>query len=105
MNARNEIDLSRYSTVVSRIDPFRLEGEVIELVGLVIESRGPAAAIGDFCEIHTRAGRRIRTQVIGFRDGRVLSMPLEETGGLCLGDRIVARGGEFSVEVGVGLLG
>ena len=38
-----------------------------------------------------QAGRHIRTQVIGFRDGRVLSMPLEETDGLQLGDPIMAR--------------
>ena len=83
----------------------RLEGEVVELVGLIVESRGPAVAIGDFCEIRTRSGRAIRTQVIGFRDGRVLSMPLEETDGLCLGDRIVARGGESEVDVSSALLG
>ena len=43
--------------------------------------------------------------MIGFRDGRVLSMPLEETGGLCLGDRIVARGGNADVDVSPLLLG
>src|ERR1700722_18111546 len=61
--------------------------------------------MGDFCEIRTRGGRTIRTQVIGFRKGRVLSMPLEETDGLCLGDSIVARGGESDVEVSRQLLG
>ena len=55
-------------------------------MGLLVESNGPAAAVGDFCEISTQSGRVIRTQVIGFRDGRVLSMPLEETDGLHLGD-------------------
>ncbi len=83
----------------------RFEGEVVELVGLIVESRGPAVAVGDFCEIRTRNQRSIRTQVIGFRDGRVLSMPLEETGGLSLGDRIVARGGQSEVEVSKMLLG
>src|SRR5882757_2649299 len=82
-----------------------MEGEVVELVGLIVESRGPAAAIGDFCEIRTHGGRVIRTQVIGFRDGRVLSMPLEETDGLRLGDRIMARGGDCDVEVSPQLLG
>jgi len=100
-----ELDFSRYATILSRMDPVRHEGEVVELVGLIVESRGPAAAIGDFCEVRTRNGRGIRTQVIGFRDGRVLSMPLEETDGLCLGDRIVARGGESQVEVSPHLLG
>ena len=100
-----EIDFSRYTAIVNRMEPVRMEGEVVELVGLIVESRGPAAAIGDFCEIRTRNGRSIRTQVIGFRDGRVLSMPLEETGGLSLGDRIVARGGESEIDVSPQLLG
>ena len=76
-----------------------------EVVGLLIESRGPSAAIGDFCEVQTSSGRRIRTQVIGFRNGRVLSMPLEETDGLQLGDTVVARSEDARVEVGPGLLG
>jgi FliI/YscN family ATPase len=75
------------------------------VVGLLVESRGPAAAIGDFCEIATAGGRRIRTQVIGFRNGRVLSMPLEEIDGLQLGDAVAARSEDARVEVGPGLLG
>ncbi len=80
-------------------------GTVSQLVGLLVESCGPAAAVGDFCEAVTASNRRIRTQVIGFRDGRVLSMPLEETDGLQLGDAIVARKEAARVEVGRGLLG
>src|SRR6266700_1551012 len=105
MTSAVELDLTRYTAILNRMQPVRMEGEVVELVGLIIESRGPAAAIGDFCEIRTRGGRAIRTQVIGFRDGRVLSMPLEETDGLCLGDRIIARGGDGDVEVSPQLLG
>jgi FliI/YscN family ATPase len=105
MTSATELDFSRYAAILSRMDSVRHEGEVVELVGLIVESRGPAAAIGDFCEIRTRNGRAIRTQVIGFRDGRVLSMPLEETDGLGLGDRIIARGGECEVEVSPLLLG
>ncbi len=105
MSPSLDIDFGRYTTLLSRMQPLRMEGEVVELVGLIVESRGPASAIGDFCEIRTRDGRAIRTQVIGFRDGRVLSMPLEETGGLSLGDRIVGRGGESDVEVSPQLLG
>src|ERR1700722_8474090 len=101
MNAAFQLDLSRYAAFLERVEPIRMEGEVVGLVGLIIESRGPAAAIGDFCEIRTRNGQRIRTQVVGFRDGRVLSMPLEETGGLCLGDRILARGSIYGTNLGV----
>ena len=105
MTPTAEIDLSRYTAALNRIEPVRTEGEIVELVGLIVESRGPAAAMGDFCEIRTRGGRAIRTQVIGFRDGRVLSMPLEETDGLSLGDRIIGRGGEGDVDVSPRLRG
>jgi FliI/YscN family ATPase len=105
MTPASDIDLSRYTAALNRIQPVRTEGEIVELVGLIVESRGPAAAIGDFCEIRTRGGRAIRAQVIGFRGGRVLSMPLEETDGLGLGDRIIGRGGEGDVDVSPHLLG
>src|ERR1039457_1744970 len=99
------IDFGRYTALLGRLQPMRMEGEVVELVGLIVESRGPAAAMGDFCEIRTRSGRAIRTQVIGFREGRVLSMPLEETAGMCLADRIIERVLAADVEVSSKLLG
>ena len=94
-----------YLSKVRRTEPLTWTGEVVELVGLLVKSKGPAAAIGDFCEIQTGGGRRIRTQVIGFRNGHVLSMPLEEIDGLQMGDPIVARHEESRVAVGPELLG
>jgi flagellum-specific ATP synthase len=99
------INIDPYLDRLGRLDPFVWSGEVVELVGLLIESRGPAAAIGDFCEILASGGRAIRTQVIGFRNGNVLSMALEEIDGLKLGDPIVARADQARVGVGPALLG
>jgi flagellum-specific ATP synthase len=101
----SRISLAPYLAEVERIQTLRWTGQVTEVAGLLIESRGPAVAIGDFCEIHASGGRRIRTQVIGFRNGRVLAMPLEEVDGLQLGDPVAARSDEARVEVGPGLLG
>ena len=99
------INLLRYLRQVEQA-PFGLwKGQVTDLTGLLIESSGPAVAAGDLCEIQTFSGKSIRTQVIGFRDGRVLSMPLEETGGLQPGDTIVARSDQARVAVGPALLG
>jgi FliI/YscN family ATPase len=97
--------LQEYLDKLERIATHRLTGTVTEMIGLLIESSGPAAAIGDFCEIRTRSGRTVRTQVIGFRDGKVMSMPLEETDGLHLGDLIAARKDDARMEVGPQLLG
>ena len=97
--------LNRYLSALERLEVYQWTGTVTQLVGLLVESQGPAAAVGDFCEIRTSSGRSIRTQVIGFRNGRVLSMPLEETDGLQLGDTIVARKEDARVDVGPDLLG
>jgi flagellum-specific ATP synthase len=99
------LNFDPFFELLNRTDLFLFAGRVTEMVGLLLESQGPSAAVGDFCEIHTAGGRRIRAQVIGFRDGKVLSMPLEETGGIQLGDAIVARSSERFAHVGPGMLG
>src|SRR2546429_8114394 len=99
------LDFSPYLRLVNAIDPVVSQGTVTEMVGLLIESAGPAAAVGDFCEIRTTGGRSVRVQVIGFRNGRVLSMPLEESAGIQLGDHIVARPVAALIKTGPGLLG
>lgn len=105
MTSVHPLSLKQFHSWLDQAEPHRWSGTVTETVGLLVESAGPAAALGDFCEVLTRNGRRIRTQVIGFRQGRVLSMPLEETDGLQLGDTIVARKREASVGVSDRLLG
>ena len=97
--------MAEYIAALHRIETLRWSGHVRELVGLVVASDGPAAAVGDFCEICASDGRRVRSQVVGFREGRVLLMPLEETGGLQMGDTVIARPEAARIEVGSALLG
>jgi FliI/YscN family ATPase len=99
------LDLNPYIRQVHRSNLLPWTGEIVEVVGLLLASRGPAVAVGDFCEVTTSSGRRVRTQVIGFRNGHVLSMALEEIDGVQLHDRIVAREGDSSVAVGPDLIG
>ncbi|MBL8295992.1 MAG: FliI/YscN family ATPase [Bryobacterales bacterium] len=98
-------DLDRCLNVVNTMDTFRWTGRVVEMVGLLVESEGPAVAVGDFCEIVTSSGRTLKAQVVGFRQGRVLLMPLEETDGVQSGDMVVARAEEARMGVGPSLLG
>lgn len=99
------VSLARYAKDLDQMDLLPWTGQVTATVGLLIESCGPAVAIGDFCEISTGNGRNIRTQVIGFRNGRVLAMPLDEPDGLQLGSPVVARVQDARLAVGPGLLG
>ncbi len=99
------VDFSSYIAQVRNAPLLPWTGEVVELIGLLVASRGPAVAIGDCCEVITSAGRRIRTQVVGFREGHVLSMALEEIDGIQLGDQVIARADDAQVPVGPDLVG
>ncbi|MCX6613611.1 MAG: flagellum-specific ATP synthase FliI, partial [Acidobacteria bacterium] len=76
------LNIQKYEDYLAQGSFFQMRGRVTDVAGMLLESDGPAAAIGDFCEVRLPGGRRIRAQVIGFRNGKVLSMPLEDTGGL-----------------------
>jgi len=97
--------LEPYFSDLEQIELLPRCGRVTATVGLLIESEGPAVSIGDFCEVVTSPGHGIRTQVIGFRNGKVLAMPLEEPEGLHLGARVIARVQDARLGVGPGLLG
>ena len=105
MTPAGGFSLDPYITQVRNTELLPWSGEVVELVGMLVASRGPNVAVGDFCEVVSSSGRRIRTQVIGFRDGLILSMPLEEIDGIQLKDRVYARTEEALVGVGPDLIG
>lgn len=80
-------------------------GEITQVIGLTIESRGPQAAVGELCRIELPDGTQQETEVVGFRNQRMLLMPLSEPLGLRPGLRVTAEGRPLSVPVGDGLLG
>jgi flagellum-specific ATP synthase len=98
--------LSHYIAQVDRIDTTPPSGRVVRTVGLLIESAGPRASVGEICEvIGSTDTPPLPVQVVGFREGTLLTVPLGDTAGVRPGDRIVARAGAVSVGVGPGLLG
>ena len=98
--------LSRYLQQVDGIDTTPLCGRVIRTVGLLIESQGPRVGVGAMCDVVGNDGEpSIAVQVVGFRDGTVLAVPLGDTVGVHPGDRLIARGRGQNVGVGSALLG
>ncbi|NQS98241.1 MAG: flagellar protein export ATPase FliI [candidate division Zixibacteria bacterium] len=94
----------RYEHLLELIEPIRPVGQVIKVVGLVIESEGPSASVGEICLVSTEEGRR-PAEVVGFHDNRVLLMPLGEMSGLTPGAKVIATGSPLRVSVGDELLG
>ncbi len=80
-------------------------GRVVQLIGLVIESEGPVAAVGDVCRIVSRHGTETLAEVVGFRNHHLLLMPLGEIHGLHPGCEVIATGGPLRVAVSEALKG
>ena len=81
-------------------------GRVVQLIGLVVESEGPLAAVGEVCII--RSGRNdgdTLAEVVGFRNHHLLLMPLGETRGIHPGSEVIATGAPLRVAVGSALKG
>jgi flagellum-specific ATP synthase len=82
----------------------RALGKVTQAVGLAVEVRGLDGSVGDLCEIE--CGREpLPAEVVGFREDRVLLMPLAEMAGVRPGTAVRATGRPLGVPVGPGLLG
>ena len=81
-------------------------GRVVQLIGLVIESEGPVAAVGEVCRIEsTRHDGVTLAEVVGFRNHHLLLMPLGKLHGIHPGSEVVATGAPLRVLVGAGLKG
>ena len=81
-------------------------GRVSQVLGLLVEGEGPAASVGDMCEIWPEDGSaRIKAEVVGFRDKTLLLMPLGSLHGIHPGSLIVSKGRPEGVPVGDALLG
>ncbi len=44
-----------------------MEGSLTRMVGLTLEATGCQASIGDYCDVITRDGSRVESEVVGFR--------------------------------------
>jgi len=98
--------LARASLAVQEADLARRHGFVTNLIGLIIEVTGLHAEVGEVCLVGTDRNRAaVSAEVVGFRDGRTLLMPLGELHGIGPGTRVLASGAPFRVTVGDDLLG
>ncbi len=98
--------LAELTERVNRAQCFQRLGAVQEVVGLTVVSQGPPAQVGETCYVRPAMDRPpVRAQVVGFRDSRVLLMPLGDTRGIHPGCEVVATGQQVSVPVGPQLLG
>lgn len=100
------IDVSKYFQKLEEIDLIQYTGRVTQVVGLTIESKGPAVKLGELCFIYPiKSDQSILAEVVGFKSETVLLMPLGEMDGIGPGSKVIASGHGLEVKVGEELLG
>ncbi|BBJ28133.1 flagellum-specific ATP synthase FliI [Athalassotoga saccharophila] len=94
-SVRKEIENGSLWKVMGRID---------KVVGLTIESVGPNVSMGELCEIDAN-GQKVLAEVVGFKENKIILMPLSDIEGLTVGSTITGSGDKLFVPVGDVMLG
>ena len=84
-----DLDFSRARRRLRELDAMCVSGRVTDVIGLVVEATGPGAPLGSLCRISTQEKGGIFAEVVGFRSGRVLLMPLGDLAGVSPGSQVM----------------
>lgn len=92
--------------LIKTLDPRPMHGRITQAIGMVLEGFAKVSAIGEVCEITSlRSNKTILAEVVGFRDEKILLMPLGDLEGVGPGSAIVNKTVQAKVSVGDGVLG
>lgn len=100
------INLAKYHEKLQKINLLKTSGKVTQIIGLVLEASGLKSSIGEMCKIISRNEEvTIDAEIVGFKEGKALLMPLGDLRGIGPGAKVIATNEEFKVPVGLQLLG
>ncbi|MFO7445015.1 MAG: flagellar protein export ATPase FliI [Ignavibacteriaceae bacterium] len=98
--------IKKFKPVISRSELYKVNGKVSDVIGLIIVSVGPNVSLGEICIIVDKSGNEVcRAEVVGFKEGRVLSIALGEVHSISPNCEIISTGKSFKMAVGNALLG
>lgn len=94
---------------ITEVPTFKKYGRVSRVVGLMIESNGPASSIGDVCKIHVHSShtghQEILAEVVGFKDDIVVLMPFTSLKDISIGCLVEGTNQPLEIKVGPELIG
>src|SRR5690625_467051 len=101
------LNLEKMLTEIDQINTYKHFGKVQRVVGIMIESAGPEANVGEVCYIHAKSNGRNPTiaEVVGFNNEKIILMPYSEVAEIGPGCLVEATGRPLSIQVGKGLIG
>ncbi len=98
-------DHSKYAEIIKSATTVTYRGTVVDIIGLLIETLGPKAKMGEICELVSGNNTSVLGEVVGFKSGRVLVMPFATPDGISPGASVRATGRELQIPVGNQMLG
>lgn len=99
-------NIERYRRALRTADLYTHEGKIDQLVGMTVEATGISCNVGDVCNIVIGNGRKnVLSEVVGFRENKVLLMPYEDIEGIGYGSIVRNTGDQLTINVGSGLIG
>ena len=102
-----QLNIGKFKEAIADCHSMKLTGKVTQVIGLVIESQGPTVSVGELCYVssHFPDVPPIPAEVVGFREGYVMLMPVGEMQGIGPGCEVVSAQKMLQVKVGPELLG
>src|SRR3989442_2944957 len=98
------LDYQRFYRRLEIADPITEFGVVEKVVGNTIESHGPNVTMGCVCWLQNQ-DRRVPVEIVGFTEGKVISMPLGKIDGVRQGDVLQASTRTASIGISEQLQG
>lgn len=100
------LEKDEYLALLDEIQPIKKHGKVTQVIGLTIESKGPNAKIGEICLLYPNENEPpIEAEVVGFKENKILLMPLRDLSQVGPGCLVVATGVPLQIKVGPSILG
>jgi flagellum-specific ATP synthase len=101
------VDFDYLASKINSIDTLKVNGKVTHVIGLLIESLGPSAKVGEVCQIFPKnlQGEPILSEIVGFKENKVLLMPFSEVHNIAPGCEVRAMGHTLRVAVAKNMLG
>lgn len=97
--------IEKLKKAVEEKDTIVASGRVTDVIGLIVESTGPKASIGELCYIKKKDKDYLKAEVIGFRNNKVILMPIGKMEGIEPGADVQSSGDVMHVYPSEAMLG
>ncbi len=104
-HASLQFDFEPLHAALGQVSLARRKGVVTHVSGLTVQSGGPNIGLAQLCQITLGDGRQVEAEVVGFRKGELILLPLDVVDGIRPGDTVTPLDRCRQVAVGQGIIG